>query len=130
MSGVLGVTLTARKSGLIALFAAVAFVVGLQTPPPTAPNAMIGFAIVAFTVALWATSVLPALHSGVIFFALALATGVAPTMPLFSGFWSNAAALVFGGLVIGGAAERTGLGRYVAPPTRGSSPASCSAPAR
>ena len=63
---------------------------------------------------LWATSVLPALHSGVIFFALALATSVAPTIPLISGFWSNAAALVFGGLVIGGAAERSGLGRYVA----------------
>ena len=114
MSGPFGVSLTPRKLGLIALFAAIAIAIALQTPPAGAPNAMIGFAIVAFTVALWATAVLPALHSGAIFFALALATGVAPTIPLLSGFWSNAAALVFGGLVIGGAAERSGLGRYVA----------------
>ena len=114
MSGTLGVNFTQRKLGLIALLAAIAVVIAFQTPPAGAPKAMIGLAIVAFTVALWATSVLPALHSGVIFFALALATSVAPTIPLISGFWSNAAALVFGGLVIGGAAERSGLGRYVA----------------
>ena len=114
MRGALGIGLTPRKAALIALFAAAGLVIAFQTPPAGAPNAMIGLAIVAFTVALWATSVLPALHSGVIFFALALATSVAPTIPLISGFWSNAAALVFGGLVIGGAAERSGLGRYVA----------------
>jgi len=114
MSGPLGASLTPRKLGLIALFAAIAIVIALQPPPAGAPNAMVGLAIVAFTVGLWATTVLPALHSGAIFFALALATGVAQTIPLLSGFWSNAAALVFGGLVIGGAAERSGLGRYVA----------------
>jgi hypothetical protein len=110
----LGVDVTPRKLALFALFAMVGLVIAFQAPPAGAPNAMIGLAIVAFTVALWATSVIPALHSGAIFFALALATGVAPTIPLISGFWSNAAALVFGGLVIGGAAERSGLGRYVA----------------
>lgn len=114
MSGAFGTKLTARKVGLIALFAAIAVAIALQTPPANAPKAMIGLAIVAFTVALWATTVLPALHSGALFFALALATAVAPTIPLLSGFWSNAAALVFGGLVIGGAAERSGLGRFVA----------------
>jgi hypothetical protein len=114
MTAVLGVTLTPRKIALIALFAVLALVLAFQTPPAGAPKAMVGFAIVAFTVVLWATSVIPALHSGAIFFALALATNVAPTIPLLSGFWSNAAALVFGGLVIGGAAERSGLGRYVA----------------
>lgn len=103
-----------KKLALVGLFALAAAVVALQPSPAGTPNAMTGLAIVAFTVALWATAVLPALHSGAIFFALALATGVAPTIPLLSGFWSNAAALVFGGLMIGGAAERTGLGRYVA----------------
>ena len=114
MMTALGFNLSPHKLGLVALLAASAGAIALQTPPANAPNAMIGFAIVAFTVALWATSVVPALHSGAIFFALALATDVAPTIPLFSGFWSNAAALVLGGLVIGGAAERSGLGRYVA----------------
>jgi di/tricarboxylate transporter len=110
----LGVELTPRKLALIGFFALAALVVALLPPPADAPKAMIGLAIVAFTVALWATAAMPALHSGAIFFALALATSVAPTVPLLSGFWSNAAALVFGGLVIGSAAERTGLGRYVA----------------
>jgi di/tricarboxylate transporter len=114
MSGAFGISLAPRKLMLIALFAVVGLVIAFQTPPAGAPNAMIGLAIVAFTVALWATSAIPALHSGALFFALALATGVAPTIPLISGFWSNAAALVFGGLVIAGAAERSGLGRYVA----------------
>jgi di/tricarboxylate transporter len=111
---VLGVDIARRKLALVGVFALAASLVALLQPPAGAPNAMIGLAIVAFTVALWATAVLPALHSGAIFFALALATGIAPTIPLLSGFWSNAAALVFGGLMIGGAAERTGLGRYVA----------------
>lgn len=114
MSRALGVDLAPKNLVLVALFALASVIVAMLPPPISAPNAMIGLAIVGFTVALWATAVLPALHSGAIFFALALATGIAPTIPLLSGFWSNAAALVFGGLMIGSAAERTGLGRYVA----------------
>jgi di/tricarboxylate transporter len=110
----IGIDLAPRKLALVGLFALAALIVALVPPPPGSPNALLGLAIVAFTVALWATAVLPALHSGAIFFALALATGIAPTIPLLSGFWSSAAALVFGGLMIGSAAERTGLGRYVA----------------
>ncbi|WP_072385307.1 SLC13 family permease [Hyphomicrobium sp. CS1BSMeth3] len=111
---ILGIDLAPRKLALVVLFALAALIVSQLPPPAGTPNAMTGLAIVAFTVALWATAALPALHSGAIFFALALATNIAPTIPLLSGFWSNAAALVFGGLMIGGAAERTGLGRYVA----------------
>lgn len=111
---ILGIDPAPKKLALVGLFALAAIFIALLPPPAGAPHAMTGLAIVAFTVALWATAVLPALHSGAIFFAIALATGIAPTIPLLSGFWSNAAALVFGGLVIGSAAERTGLGRYVA----------------
>ena len=110
----LGVDLAPRKLALVGFFGLAALILALLPPPDDAPKAMVGLAIVAFTVALWATAALPALHSGAIFFALALATSIAPTVPLLSGFWSSAAALVFGGLVIGSAAERTGLGRYVA----------------
>jgi len=113
-SRVLGVDLAPKKLALVGVFALAALIIAMLPPPDGTPRAMIGLAIVAFTVALWATAALPALHSGAIFFALALATSVAPTVPLLSGFWSNAAALVFGGLVIGSAAESTGLGRYVA----------------
>jgi di/tricarboxylate transporter len=115
MSGrLLGMDLAPRKLALVATFALIALIIAFLPPPSAAPHAMVGLAIVAFTVGLWATAAVPALHSGVAFFALALATGIAPTIPLLSGFWSNAAALVVGGLIIGAAAERTGLGRYVA----------------
>ena len=114
MRSLLAIKLDARKGVIIVALALAAITIALQTPPAGAPKAMLGFAIVAFTVGLWATAALPALHAGAVFFALALATSVAPTLPLLSGFWSNAAALVLGGLMIGGAAERTGLGRYVA----------------
>ena len=73
-----------------------------------------GFATVTVTVALLATGVLPGLLTVVVFFLLALATGAASPWVLASGFWSSAIMLIFGGLVMGAAAERSGLGRYVA----------------
>lgn len=114
MSTFIGIKLDARKLALLAALAVAAIVIAFLPPPADAPKAMLGLAIVAFTVGLWATAALPALHAGVIFFALALAANVAPTIPLLSGFWSNAATLVIGGLMIGSAAERSGLGRFVA----------------
>lgn len=86
-----------------------------QLPAPAqSPRAMHGLAIVLATVMLWATQALPAWVSGLAFFAVALPSLIAPPLPLLSGFWSNAAALVFGGLLLGTAAERSGLGRFVA----------------
>lgn len=79
-----------------------------------APKAALGFAIVFVSVSLWATAAVPAYMAALTFFALALALGVAPPAAVLSGFWSSAAGLVFGGLIIGAAAERSGLGRYVA----------------
>ncbi len=78
------------------------------------PQAMTGLAIVLIVVALFATQALPGMATSAIFFALALGTGVVPPMTIAAGFWSNATMLIFGGLVIGAAAERSGLGRYVA----------------
>lgn len=103
-----------RSAAVLAMIASVAIFVALQPGPPEAPRAMIGFAIVIASVALWATAAVSTLVAGLLFFALAFATQIAPPMALLSGFWSNAAGLVFGGFVIGAAAERSGLGRYVA----------------
>lgn len=103
-----------RSAAVLAMIASVAIFVALQPGPPQAPRAMIGFAIVIASVALWATAAVSTLVAGLLFFALAFATQIAPPMALLSGFWSNAAGLVFGGFVIGAAAERSGLGRYVA----------------
>jgi di/tricarboxylate transporter len=103
-----------RRAVLLAMIAAVAVGLACIPPPAAAPKAMIGFAIVFASVALWATAVVPAHVSGFIFFALAFASDVAPPVELLAGFWSNAAGLVIGGFVIGASAERSGLGRYVA----------------
>jgi di/tricarboxylate transporter len=103
-----------RKAAVVAVIALAAIAVALLPAPPNAPNAMIGFAIVLAAVALWATAAVSTLIAGLLFFALAFATQIAPPLALLSGFWSNAAGLVFGGFVIGAAAERSGLGRYVA----------------
>jgi di/tricarboxylate transporter len=99
---------------LLAGIASAAAAVALLPAPPDAPQAMIGFAIVVSSVAIWATNALPTLAAGLLFFALAFAAQVAPPLALLSGFWSNAAGLVIGGFVIGAAAERSGLGRYIA----------------
>lgn len=111
-AGTSGVSL--RRVAVLAVIAMTAIVVALQPGPPEAPRAMIGFAIVLASVALWATAAVSTLVAGLLFFGLAFATQIAPPLALLSGFWSNAAGLVFGGFVIGAAAERSGLGRYVA----------------
>lgn len=103
-----------HSAGLAVLLASSIWLSLLPPPAGAAPGAMVGLAIVVFTVGLFATSLLPAHVAGLLFFAAALATGIAPPLVVLSGFWSNAAALVLGGLVIGGAAARTGLGRWVA----------------
>ncbi|WJR77965.1 SLC13 family permease [Bradyrhizobium sp. NP1] len=66
-------------------------------------------AIVAMTIALWATRALPEYLTGLIFFALATVTGVASPATVFSGFASAAFWLVLSGFVLGGAIRKTGL---------------------
>lgn len=99
---------------LLGCIAAAATALALVPGPADTPNAMVGLAIVLSSVAIWATAALPSLAAGLLFFALAFASGVAPIPALLSGFWSNAAGLVIGGFVIAAAAERSGLGRYIA----------------
>lgn len=103
-----------RRAAVLVVIALAAVTLALQPAPPEAPRVMIGFAIVMASVALWATAAVSTLVAGLLFFALAFATQIAPPLALLSGFWSNAAGLVFGGFIIGAAAERSGLGRYVA----------------
>jgi len=112
MSATGGLT-PARTVALLAILAAGALIAMLP-PPGNAPRAMIGLGIVAATVLLWATAVVPAWASGLIFFAAALASGIAPPLRVLSGFWSTAAMLILGGLILGAAAERSGLGRWIA----------------
>jgi len=65
-------------------------------------------------VALWATGSLPEHLVSIGFLLLAMLGEVAPAEAVFAGFQSGALWLVFSGLVIGAAVNRTGLGARLA----------------
>lgn len=107
--------LTRARLLVVPLVAAAAFaVLALPVPAGTGPQVLPALALTVFTVGLWATGSLPEYITAVVFFVLALALGVAPPEAVLSGFWSSAFWLVAGGLVIGVAADRTGLGQFLA----------------
>ncbi len=107
-------SLTTRQWITLALIAAAGLAIAVAPLEGVKPGVMPAFAIVLVTVALFASSVLSTIWIAVVFFVLALPSGIVAPITLVSGFWSNAAMLIFGGLVMGAAAERSGLGRYVA----------------
>ena len=78
------------------------------------PKAMPALALILFSICMWATGALPEYVASLIFFAVATVAAIATPETIFSGFQSNAWWLVFGGLVIGAAADETGLGLWVA----------------
>jgi anion transporter len=67
-----------------------------------------------FSIGFWATRALPEHLTSLIFMLLATASGLSPARVVFSGFYSTAFWLVFGGLVLANAVEYTGLGRSIA----------------
>lgn len=71
-------------------------------------------AVVAATIALWATGRLPEYLTALLFFALAMVLGLAPPSVVFSGFASAAFWLVLSGYVIGLAISKTGLAARMA----------------
>jgi di/tricarboxylate transporter len=87
----------------------------LIVPPPdgVSPGTMHAAAIVTLAIGLWATGVLPEYLTALLFFLLAVVFAVAPRDVVFSGFSAGATWLLFGGLVIGLAVERTGFGARV-----------------
>lgn len=70
--------------------------------------------LTVLTIGLWATSSLPEHLVAIIFFVAAILLSVAPQSVVLSGFLSTALWLVFGGLVLGVAVQRTGLGSWLA----------------
>jgi len=106
---------TVRRSLLIILIALVASgVLALPVPLETPATVLPALALTMFTIGLWATGALPEHITAVAFIVIALGFSVAPPEIVFSGLRSSAFWLIFGGVVIGVAAERTGLGRYLA----------------
>jgi di/tricarboxylate transporter len=71
-------------------------------------------ALIAATIALWATGKLPEYLTALLFFAFAMILSVAPAAVIFSGFASSAFWLVVSGYVIGIAIAKTGLAERIA----------------
>lgn len=105
-----------RVSHIAATVVAVAALALFFTPAPEGapPGVMRAAAVVALTVGLWASGVLAEYLTAMIFFALCALMAIAPPSVVFSGFYSGAVWLVFGGVVIGVGVQATGLGARVA----------------
>lgn len=103
-------------SGSLATAAALMAAVLFFMPPPVGapPGVMRAAAVVTLTIGLLGTVVLPEFLTVLVFFFLSVVLAVAPPDVVFSGFFSGAVWLVFGGLIIGAAIDETGLGKRIA----------------
>ena len=103
-------------SHLLALVTTIAAVFLFLTPPPAGvpQSAFTGAALGLLAVGLYATVAIPEFLTALVFFTLAMVIGAAPAGVVFSGFHSTAFWMVFGGLIIGVAVQKTGLGARLA----------------
>ena len=110
-----GRELPLARIALVATALLLALAISLIPPPAGIPSqAMVALGLIGMTVLLWATMAIPQPMAAILFLALITLTGTVAPKAAFSGFMSSSLWLVFGGLLIGTAAERTGFGRYVA----------------
>ncbi len=93
-----------------AAVAASAALLLLPVPAGLPPATVRGAGVVVFAIGLWSTGALPEYLTAIVFFLIAMVFGVAPASVVFSGFHSTAVWLIFGGMVIGLAVARSGLG--------------------
>jgi di/tricarboxylate transporter len=91
---------------IVALAAAVLAAAPLWT---AAPGVLPAAGIVGFAIAMWAIGVMPVHVTTLVMFLAAVVLGIAPPVVVFSGFYSTAVWLVFGGIVISLSAQRSGL---------------------
>jgi anion transporter len=82
----------------------------VPTPAGASVDIMRAAALLLFAVGFWATGALPVHLTAIAFFLFAVLIAAAPAATIFAGFASTAFWLVFGGLIVGLAVERTGLG--------------------
>jgi len=101
---------------LIALATTVSAVVLFLSPAPAGvpQSALTGAALCLLAVGFYATVAIPEFLTALVFFTLAMVIGVGPADVVFSGFHSTAFWMVFGGLIIGVAVQKTGLGARMA----------------
>lgn len=108
--------LSRHPSRLIALATTTAAIALFLAPAPDGvpPLAIKGTALGLFAVGLYATVAVPEFLTALAFFTIAMVFDIAPASTVFAGFHSTAFWLVFGGLIIGVAVNKTGLGKALA----------------
>ncbi len=84
------------------------------TPEGLSPGILPTAGVVILCISLWATAVVPEYLTAVIFCFLAVTLTGAPPEVVFTGFYSTAAWLVFGGLIVAASVQTTGLGARIA----------------
>ncbi len=104
-----------RLTGFIAAaFFASSILLLLTRPDVLTPTALHAAALGLFCLGLWASGIVPEFLASIIFFLFAMLFAVAPAEVIFSGFYSAALWMVFGGLVLAVAVKMTGLGERIA----------------
>ena len=110
-----GVTRLIEPRLIVMILITLAAAMLLIMPPAAMPPDMaVAGALVLVTIGMLATGSMPEQLVVLVFFLFAMTLSIAPPLVVFSGFTSGAFWLVFGGLVIGAAVDRTGLGARIA----------------
>ena len=107
-------TMTLPRWTALAVFSLAVLLLLAPTPEGWEPKVLRGGALVLFAMGFFATGVMPEFVTGLAFFAVASLIAVAPADVIFAGWSSTALWLTFGGLIVGIAVTRTGLGGRLA----------------
>ena len=103
-----------RRTAAILIVISAAIIYFMPPVGPLDREAMRAAALVVFAIGFWATGALPEHLTSLFFILFAIISRVAPVGVVLSGFYSSAIWLVFGGIVLAGAVQKTGLGRRMA----------------
>lgn len=99
---------------VVTLFALAAVAVLALSGEGFPPRAAAGAALALVAIGFWASGAIPEHLTAIIFFLVAMALAIAPAPVVFSGFASSAFWLLFGGMIVGTAVQKTGLGARLA----------------
>lgn len=99
---------------VVAAAALLAVLIVVARPAGLSHDAALTAGLGLFVISLWATGIVPEYLPALVFFLFAVLAGMAAPAVIFSGFASTAFWLVFSGVVIGMAVNRTGLGQRLA----------------
>ena len=106
--------MTMARWTALAVFSLAVVLLVMPAPAGWQPEVLRAAGLVVFAMGFFATGVLPEFVTSLAFFALASLIAVAPPEVIFAGWASTAMWLTVGGLIVGIAVNRTGLGARLA----------------